>query len=40
MRTRAAVAFKPKAPLEIVEIEVDKPRDNEVLHRLWRGAGP
>jgi S-(hydroxymethyl)glutathione dehydrogenase/alcohol dehydrogenase len=31
MRTRAAVAFKPKAPLEIVVIEIDKPRDNEVL---------
>jgi S-(hydroxymethyl)glutathione dehydrogenase / alcohol dehydrogenase len=34
MRTRAAVAFKPKAPLEIVEIEIDKPRNNEVLVEL------
>jgi S-(hydroxymethyl)glutathione dehydrogenase/alcohol dehydrogenase len=31
MRTRAAVAFKPKAPLEIVDIDIDKPRDDEVL---------
>jgi S-(hydroxymethyl)glutathione dehydrogenase / alcohol dehydrogenase len=31
MRTRAAVAFRPKAPLEIVEIEIEKPRDDEVL---------
>jgi S-(hydroxymethyl)glutathione dehydrogenase/alcohol dehydrogenase len=31
MRTRAAVAFKPKRPLEVVEIAIDGPRAGEVL---------
>jgi S-(hydroxymethyl)glutathione dehydrogenase / alcohol dehydrogenase len=31
MRTRAAVAFNPKQPLEIVDIEVDGPKSGEVL---------
>ena len=31
MKTRAAVAFAPKAPLEIVEIDLDGPRAGEVL---------
>src|SRR5580700_1092863 len=31
MKTRAAVAFQAKKPLEIVELELDGPRDGEVL---------
>src|SRR5881628_1133143 len=31
MKTRAAVAFGPKQPLEIVEVDLDGPRDGEVL---------
>jgi len=31
MKTRAAVAFAPKKPLEIVEIDLDGPRAGEVL---------
>ncbi len=31
MKTRAAVAFKPKQPLEIVELDLDGPRAGEVL---------
>jgi S-(hydroxymethyl)glutathione dehydrogenase/alcohol dehydrogenase len=31
MRTRAAVAFAPKQPLEIVEVELDGPKAGEVL---------
>jgi S-(hydroxymethyl)glutathione dehydrogenase / alcohol dehydrogenase len=31
MKTRAAVAFAPKTPLEIVEVDLDGPRHGEVL---------
>ena len=31
MKTRAAVAFEAKRPLEIVELDLDGPRDGEVL---------
>ena len=31
MKTRAAVAFAPKQPLEIVEVDLDGPRAGEVL---------
>src|SRR6266699_2608206 len=31
MKTRAAVAFAPKQPLEIVEVDLDGPRQGEVL---------
>jgi S-(hydroxymethyl)glutathione dehydrogenase/alcohol dehydrogenase len=31
MRTRAAVAFEAKKPLEIVEVDLDGPRSGEVL---------
>ncbi len=31
MKTRAAVAFEAKKPLEIVELDLDGPRDGEVL---------
>jgi hypothetical protein len=31
MRTRAAVAFEARKPLEIVEVELDGPRSGEVL---------
>lgn len=31
MKTRAAVAFAPKQPLEIVELDLDGPKDGEVL---------
>ena len=31
MKTRAAVAFAPKQPLEIVEVDLDGPRTGEVL---------
>ena len=31
MKTRAAVAFAPKTPLEIVEVDLDGPRAGEVL---------
>src|SRR3990170_5033832 len=31
MKTRAAVAFEAKRPLEIVEVELDGPRAGEVL---------
>jgi S-(hydroxymethyl)glutathione dehydrogenase / alcohol dehydrogenase len=31
IRTRAAVAFKPKEPLQIVELDVNGPREGEVL---------
>src|SRR5881398_1673786 len=31
MKTRAAVAFAPKQPLEIVELELDGPKGGEVL---------
>ena len=31
MKTRAAVAFEPKRPLEIVELDLDGPRQGEVL---------
>jgi len=31
MKTRAAVAFAPKTPLEIVEVDLDSPRAGEVL---------
>src|ERR671910_3704692 len=31
MRTRAAVAFAPKQPLEIVELDLDGPKAGEVL---------
>src|SRR3954469_4472274 len=31
MKTRAAVAFAAKQPLEIVEVDLDGPRDGEVL---------
>ena len=31
MKTRAAVAFEPKKPLEIVELDLDGPRAGEVL---------
>src|SRR5512146_2558423 len=31
MKTRAAVAFAPKKPLEIVEVDLEGPRDGEVL---------
>src|SRR6188474_3028302 len=31
MKTRAAVAFAPKQPLEIVELDLEGPKDGEVL---------
>src|SRR5439155_3075927 len=31
MKTRAAVAFAPKQPLEIVEVDLDGPKHGEVL---------
>ena len=31
MKIRAAVAWEPKKPLSIEEIEIDKPREGEVL---------
>src|SRR5205809_1675765 len=31
MKTRAAVAFAPKQPLEIVELDLDGPKEGEVL---------
>src|SRR5918995_1152058 len=31
MRTRAAVAFAPKQPLEVVELDLDGPKAGEVL---------
>ena len=31
MKTRAAVAFAPKQPLEIVELDLDGPKAGEVL---------
>jgi S-(hydroxymethyl)glutathione dehydrogenase/alcohol dehydrogenase len=31
MKTRAAVAFEAKKPLEIVELDLEGPRDGEVL---------
>lgn len=31
MKTRAAVAFEPKKPLEIVELDLEGPKDGEVL---------
>ena len=31
MKTRAAVAFAPKQPLEIVEVDLDGPKQGEVL---------
>jgi S-(hydroxymethyl)glutathione dehydrogenase/alcohol dehydrogenase len=31
MKTRAAVAFEPKKPLEVVEVDLEGPRDGEVL---------
>ena len=34
MKSRAAVAFEPGRPLEIVEIDVDSPRKGEVLVRI------
>ncbi len=34
MKSRAAVAFEPKKPLEIVEIDVEGPKEGEVLLRV------
>ena len=34
MKSRAAVAFEPGKPLEIVEIDVEPPRKGEVLVRI------
>lgn len=34
MRTRAAVATQPNAPLEIQELELDEPRDDEIQVRI------
>ena len=31
MKTRAAVAFAPKQPLEIVELDIEGPQPGEVL---------
>ena len=31
MKSRAAVAFGPNEPLKIVEIDVEEPKENEVL---------
>ena len=31
MKTRAAVAFAPKQPLEIVEVDLEGPKQGEVL---------
>jgi S-(hydroxymethyl)glutathione dehydrogenase / alcohol dehydrogenase len=31
MKTRAAVAFAPKTPLEIIEVDLEGPRAGEVL---------
>ncbi len=31
MKTRAAVAFEPKKPLEIVELDLEGPKAGEVL---------
>ena len=33
MKTKAAVAFGPGKPLEIVEVDLDGPRAGEVLDR-------
>src|SRR3954451_9237532 len=34
MKTRAAVAFAPKKPLEVVDVELEGPKDGEVLVEL------
>ena len=34
MQTKAAVAFEAKKPLEIVDVQLDGPRDGEVLVEL------
>ncbi|WP_269823181.1 hypothetical protein [Aggregatibacter actinomycetemcomitans] len=34
IKSRAAVAFAPNQPLQIVEIDVEMPRKGEVLNRL------
>ena len=31
MKTRAAVAFAPKQPLEVVEVDLEGPKQGEVL---------
>ena len=31
MKSRAAVAFEPKKPLEIIEVDLDGPKAGEVL---------
>ena len=31
MKTKAAVAFKAESPLEILEVDLDGPKDDEVL---------
>ena len=38
MKTRAAVAFEAKQPLEVVELDLDGPRAGEVLVEI-RGSG-
>ncbi|MCT6909471.1 MAG: S-(hydroxymethyl)glutathione dehydrogenase, partial [Bacillus cereus] len=34
MKSRAAVAFKPGEPLQIVEIDVEEPKAKEVLVKI------
>lgn len=34
MKSRAAVAFGPNRPLEIVEIDVEDPKENEVMVKI------
>ena len=34
MKTRAAIAWEPNRPLEIEEIDLDGPKDGEVLVRI------
>jgi len=38
MKTRAAVAFAPKQPLEIVEVDLEGPKAGEVQRRRQRGS--
>jgi Zn-dependent alcohol dehydrogenase len=38
MKTRAAVAFAPKTPLEIVEVDLEGPKAGEVLVEIMATA--
>ena len=40
MKTRAAVAFAPKQPLEIVELDLEGPKTGEVLVEITVVSAP